>query len=91
MDRRDFLKAGTLLAATGMAALRGERLALARLCDCQKVTKDGVVPPSPYFWDAARRRLSLDGGRNEVVAAQLMLTAPGGDVENVDVEIGDLP
>jgi hypothetical protein len=90
MDRRDFLKAGGILAVTGMAAGRESPLVVAGLGDCEKITKDGVVPPSPYFWDPARRRLSLDGGRNEVVAAQLILTAPAGDVENVDVEIGDL-
>jgi hypothetical protein len=90
MDRRDFLRAASILAVTGMAAGRGSPLVVAGLGDCEKITKDGLVPPSPRYWDPARRRLSLHGGRNEVVAAQLILTATAGDVENVDVEIGDL-
>ena len=92
MDRRDFLKAAGILAVTGTGIAAGQEapLVVAGLGDCEKITKDGLVPPSSCFWDPDRRRLSLDGGRNEVVAAQLILTATAGDVENVDVEIGDL-
>jgi hypothetical protein len=74
----------------GMAAGPESALFVAGLGDCEKIVKDGVVPPSPHFWNPAARRLSLDGGRNEMVAAQLILTASGGDLDKVDVEIGDL-
>ena len=80
-----------VLLGTGVSAAAPKpALVVAGLGDCEKITKDGAVPPSPRFWDQAARRLSLHGGRNEVVAAQLMLTARGGPVEKVDVEIGDL-
>ncbi|MDQ2732768.1 MAG: hypothetical protein M3Y56_14005, partial [Armatimonadota bacterium] len=65
-------------------------LTVAGLGDCEKITKDGVVPPSPHFWDAATGTLKLHGARNEMVAAQLMLTATAGEVKNVNVEIGEL-
>jgi len=78
-----------VLIAGGLAGSQPP-LAVSGLGDGEKITKDGAVPASPRFWNAAARRLSLDGGRNEVVAAQLMLTAGGGDLEKVDVEIGDL-
>jgi hypothetical protein len=60
------------------------------LGDCEKITKDGTVPPSPHFWDPKAKQVRLHGGRNEVVAAQLILTARGGDVAGVDVQTGDL-
>ena len=60
------------------------------LGDCEKPTKDAAVPASPHFWDAAGRRLMLHGGRNEMVAAQLVLSVTNGDVRGVNVEIGDL-
>ena len=62
---------------------------LAGLGDCEKITKDGTIPESPHFWDAKARRLKLHAGRNETVAAQLMLSAKA-DVKSVNVEIGDL-
>jgi hypothetical protein len=65
-------------------------LTVAGLGDCEKITKDGVVPPSPYFWDPKSRQLHLHGARNEVVGAQLILTARGGDVAGVNIETGDL-
>ena len=84
-----------ILAAAFVLSLAGtsadpDLLTISGLGDSEKITKDGAIPPSPRFWNAAARKLSLDGGRNEVVAAQLMLTARGSDVDNVDVEIGDL-
>ncbi len=63
---------------------------LAALGDCEKITKDGPVPPSPHFWDAQSKRLTLHGGRNEMLGAQLMLRATAGDVKDVNVEIDDL-
>src|SRR5580693_4626683 len=62
---------------------------LAGLGDCEKITKDGSIPESPHFWDAKARRLKLHAGRNEAVAAQLMLSAKA-DVKGVNVEVGDL-
>ena len=62
---------------------------LSGLGDCEKITKDGNIPESPHFWDPASRRLKLHAGRNEAVAAQLMLSAKA-DVKGVNVEIGDL-
>ena len=62
---------------------------LAGLGDCEKITKDGTIPESPNFWDAKTARLKLHAGRNETVAAQLMLSAKA-DVKGVNVEIGDL-
>jgi hypothetical protein len=62
---------------------------LAGLGDCEKITKDGSIPESPHFWDSKAQRLSLHGGRNEEVAAQLLLRAKA-DVSGVNVEIGDL-
>src|SRR5476651_122532 len=62
---------------------------VAGLGDGEKITKDGAVPESPQFWDAKAKRLKLHAGRNETVAAQLMLTAKA-DVKGVNVEIGDL-
>jgi len=78
------LAAGTLC---GQAPSSG--LTIAGLGDMEKITKDAAVPPSPHFWDAGARRLTLHGGRNETVAAQLMLRAKT-DVQDVDVTIGDL-
>jgi len=84
--------AALFLAVGGTGAGRppGVGLKLAGLGDCEKVARDGVVPPSPRFWDPERRILRLHGARNEVVGAQLMLTATEGDVKGVDVEVGDL-
>jgi hypothetical protein len=65
-------------------------LNVAGLGDCEKITKAGTIPVSPHFWDPVGGKLKLQGGRNEMVAAQLMLTALGGDLMNVNVEIGDL-
>jgi len=65
-------------------------LRLAGLGDCEKVTRDGAIPPSPRFWDPRSRILRLHGARNEVVGAQLMLTATRVGVKDVDVEVGDL-
>jgi hypothetical protein len=79
--------AGCLVASATAAP---PAIVVAGLGDCEKITKDGAVPPSPRFWNPTARRLSLDGGRNEMVAAQLILTAQGGDADQVDVEIGDL-
>src|SRR5476651_1207040 len=62
---------------------------VAGLGDGEKITKDGAVPESPQFWDAKAKRLKLHAGRNETVAAQLMLIAKA-DVKAVHVEIGDL-
>ncbi len=62
---------------------------VAGLGDCEKITKDGAVPESPHFWDAKTRCLKLHAGRNETVAAQIMLSAKA-DVSAVNVEIGDL-
>jgi len=79
-----------LFGVPGVAADPKPLLDVTGLGDCEKITKDGAIPPSPYFWNSAARRLSLDGGRNEVVAAQLILTARAGDVADVDVQVGDL-
>lgn len=64
-------------------------LALYGLGDSEKITKDGAIPPSPHFWDPKTNTLRLHGGKNEMVAAQLMLVAKA-DVKDVNVEIGDL-
>ena len=84
--------AALFLAAGGTGAGRppDAGLRLAGLGDCERVTRDGTVPPSPRFWDPERRILRLHGARNEVVGAQLILTATAGDVKNLDVEVGDL-
>jgi hypothetical protein len=74
----------TLSAAEGTAPFT-----LSALGDCEKISKDGAVPESPHFWDAKAMKLRLNGGRNEMVAAQLMLAATQ-DVKQVNVEIGDL-
>ena len=82
-----------LAAAAGLVTTNAAALApftVAGLGDCEKITKDGVVPPSPHFWNPKTSTLRLHGGRNEMVAAQLMLTATGGNVPGVNVEIGDL-
>ena len=63
---------------------------VAGLGDGEKITKSGAVPPSPLVWDAHTGILRIDGGRNEVLGAQLILTAKTGDVAAVNVEIGDL-
>ena len=80
------------LAILSIHAVRAEDtvLTIAGLGDCEKITKDGAVPASPHFWDPATNTLKLHGGRNEMVAAQLMLTTTAGDVQKVNVEIGDL-
>lgn len=77
-------------AVAGAARPRDAGLRLAGLGDCEKVTRDGAVPPSPRFWDPRTRTLRLHGARNEVVGAQLVLTATRGGVKGVDVEVGDL-
>ena len=83
-----------LLTAAALGAAVGEEsatpLTLAGLGDCEKITKDGAIPESPLFWDATARKLKLHGGRNEVVAAQLMLVSKGQDVKKVNVIVGDL-
>ena len=78
------------LCVVAPAAADQPALVVAGLGDCEKITKDGAVPPSPRFWDPVAKRLSLEGGRNEMVAAQWILTSRGGDLERVDVEIADL-
>jgi len=86
------LAVGIALAACNHSPARAEAdatLTLAGLGDCEKITKDGAVPESPHFWDAKTQRLKLHAGRNETVAAQLMLSAKA-DVKGVNVEIGDL-
>ena len=75
---------GALLAQQSTA-----ELTVAGLGDMEKITKDAPVPASPHFWDAGARRLTLHGGRNETVAAQLMLSAKA-DIAEVNVTIGDL-
>ena len=62
------------------------------LGDCEKLTKDEAIPASEHFWDAAGKRLTLHGAKNETVAAQLVLTAKdaGQDVKGLDVTVGDL-
>ncbi len=86
---------GVAFFATALAAgvLRGQapsaQLTVAGLGDMEKITKDAAVPPSPHFWDAAAKRLALHGGRNETVAAQLILSAKA-DIADVNVTIGDL-
>jgi hypothetical protein len=79
-----------LVARPVLAAPPSQPFAVAGLGDCEKITKDGEVPPSPHFWDPKSRQLRLHGARNEVVGAQLILTALGGDVAGVNVETGDL-
>ena len=61
------------------------RVLLSALGDCEKITKDGAVPASPHFWNPQTRTLRLHGGRNEMLGAQLMLTATVGDVKGVNV------
>jgi hypothetical protein len=78
-----------VLAASLLRAEDAALFTLAGLGDCEKITKDGAIPASPHFWDPAAKKLHLHGGRNEMVAAQLMLTAKQ-DLKNVNVEIGDL-
>jgi len=78
------------LAGTVATTFAVESFTVAGLGDGEKITKDGVVPASPHFWDPAGRRLRLHGARNEMVAAQFILTAHGGDVADVNVEVGDL-
>ena len=81
---------GCLLSAAAVQAQDGPApFTVAGLGDCEKITKDGAVPASAHFWDAAGKKLTLHGGRNEMVAAQLILTADQ-DVRQVNVEIGDL-
>ncbi|MEO8055025.1 MAG: glycoside hydrolase domain-containing protein [Acidobacteriota bacterium] len=65
-------------------------LRLAGLGDCERVDRHGSVPPSPAFWDPEHRILRLHGARNEVLGAQLILTAAGAAVPRVDVEVSDL-
>src|SRR5690349_16997817 len=77
------------IAPTLTVDLRAMPFAVTGLGDCEKITKDGVVPPSPHFWNPATRTLRMHGGRNEVIAAQLMLTARSGDVAGISLEIGD--
>ncbi|MBI3830888.1 MAG: DUF4091 domain-containing protein [Planctomycetes bacterium] len=76
-------------AASMLRAVDEAPLALAAVGDCEKLAKDEAVPASPHFWDPKEKRVLLHGGRNEMVAAQLMLTART-DVKDVNVEIGDL-
>ena len=81
-----------LLALFGLpvAGLAESVVTVAGLGDCEKITKAEAVPASPHFWDPVSGKLKLQGGRNEMVAAQLMLTATTSDVAKVNVEIGDL-
>lgn len=79
-----------LMGAVPGARARDIGLRLEGLGDCERVTRGGAIPPSPRFWDPRSRILRLHGARNEVVGAQLMLTALRGDVKSVDVEVGDL-
>jgi hypothetical protein len=67
-----------------------QQFTVAGLGDGEKITKDGAVPPSPHFWDPRTKQLRLHGGRNEVVAAQLILTAHSGNVTGINIETGDL-
>lgn len=76
--------AAALAARTAAAGVR-----LAGLGDMEKPTKDEAIPASPHFWDAAGRTLKLHGGRNEVVAGQLVLTADE-NTRDVSVAVGDL-
>ena len=71
------------------AAADADPFSVAGLGDCEKITKDGAIPESPQFWDGKEKRLKLHAGRNETVAAQLMLSAKA-DVKGVNVEIADL-
>lgn len=91
---RSYLAAFAVLALCAsqpaMPAPPAQPFTVAGLGDSEKITKDGAVPPSPHFWDPKTRQLRLHGGRNEVVAAQLMLTAQGGDVAGINIETGDL-
>lgn len=73
-----------------LSADRSLPFTVAGLGDCEKITKDGTVPPSPHFWDPKAKKVRLHGARNEVVAAQLILTARGADVAGVDIQTGDL-
>lgn len=84
------LAAVALLGAAAPERTDRAVLELAGLGDCEKVTKDGPVPESPRFWNPRTRTLTLHGARNEVVAAQLILTVRGGDVKDVDVDVEDL-
>lgn len=84
------MAAAVLLMGAAPARPAVSALRLAGLGDCEKVTRDGAVPDSPHFWNPQTRTLSLHGARNEVVAAQLILSATGEDVRDVDVEVGDL-
>jgi Domain of unknown function (DUF4091) len=77
-------------AVSGAPRPRETGLRLIGLGDCERVTREGAIPPSPHFWDPRSRILRLHGARNEVVGAQLMLTATRGDVRGIDVEVGDL-
>ena len=91
MNRQTLILSAAVLAfaAFGLRSEDSALLTLAGLGDCEKITKDGAIPPSPHFWDATAKKLRLHGGRNEMVAAQLMLAAKQ-DLKNVNVEIGDL-
>ncbi len=73
----------------GVLSAGEANLKLMGLGDGEKLTKDQAIPASRHFWDPAAKTLTMHGGRNEVVAAQLMLVA-GKDVKSVNVEIGDL-
>src|SRR4051812_35686485 len=78
------------LVATVCAAAEGTApFTLSGLGDCEKISKDGAVPESPHFWKPKPSKLRLKGGRNKMVAAQLMLAATQ-DVKQVNIEIGDL-
>lgn len=79
------------VAAAGLHAAPAADLVVtvAGLGDGEKITKDAAVPASPHFWDPGTGTLKLHGARNEMVAAQLMLTAAA-DVKQINVSIGDL-
>ncbi|MGH7145776.1 MAG: glycoside hydrolase domain-containing protein [Planctomycetota bacterium] len=77
------------LAGAWRLAAADARFTVSGLGDCEKIAKDAPVPASPHFWDPKTKTLSMFGGRNEMVAAQLVLTAAA-DVGDVNVTIGDL-
>lgn len=64
-------------------------LRLTGLGDCERVERDGAVPSSPSFWDP-RGVLRLHGAQNEVLGAQLVLSAATRAVRGVEVEVSDL-
>ncbi|MGH7145777.1 MAG: hypothetical protein ACREJ2_16830 [Planctomycetota bacterium] len=82
------LVAGCLAGVARLAAADAP-FTVAGLGDCEKIAEDAAVPASPHFWDPKTNTLKMHGGRNEMLGAQLMLIATGGDVMNVSVTVGD--